>query len=73
MGYDPWVVVLVRAWTEGGQLKARLMCAGLDGETEVAYAGSPAEAAQRLYDWLADRLSGKGRDGLPASTPAGDR
>lgn len=65
---DRWVVVLVRAWCEGDQFKARLICSDRDGKTEVGTVGSPAEASRQLSNWL-ERLPSQG----PRTSPPDER
>jgi hypothetical protein len=59
VGGDQWVIVLVRAWFDGDELKVRLLRADADGATQAAYAASPVEAARRLIEWL-DAVGGQG-------------
>jgi hypothetical protein len=54
---EPWVVVVVRAWSEDGHLRARMVRAARAGEPEVTLVASPLEAANRLHDWLQELVS----------------
>jgi hypothetical protein len=67
MDPHPWVVVVVRAWSENGRLRARLIRAGSAGDADVAVVASATDAAQRLHDWL-DALS---RPDDPSTPDAG--
>lgn len=49
---EPWVVVVIRAWSEGGNILVRMLRAGPSGDPEARLATSPADAARLLSDWL---------------------
>ena len=72
MGMTPasWVVVVVRAWTEDGDLRVRLLRSGPAGATDVALVSSPADAGRRLQEWL-EELQRAGQpdhvDAMPAA------
>jgi hypothetical protein len=75
MDPHPWVVVVVRAWSENGRLRARLIRAGSAGDADVAVVGSATDAARRLHDWL-DSLSrpdpgGTGNQAADGDTKSG--
>jgi hypothetical protein len=83
MDTHPWVVVVVRAWSENGRLRARLIRAGSAGDADVAVAGSATDAARLLHDWLQnlsppdnpsppDNLSGRPDAGGAADQAADD-
>jgi hypothetical protein len=54
-----WTVVVVRAWTEDGRLRVRLLRDGSDGPAQVA-TGSSIRAAYQLLDWLEKLEDGGG-------------
>lgn len=42
---------MVRAWSEDGQLRVRMVRDGSDGPAQIA-TGSSSDAARQLLDWL---------------------
>jgi hypothetical protein len=59
---EPWVVVVVRAWSEDGHVLVRMLRAGPSGDPEATLAASPADAARRLRDWLEQLRPDEDRD-----------
>ena len=70
MSRASWVVVVIRAWTEHGRLRVRLLRSDPAGSTEVAVTDSPAEAGRHVQRWLDQLLqSGESDDDDEADGP----
>lgn len=52
----------MRAWSEDGHVRVRLLCAGPIGDPEVRLAATPTDAARQLNDWLDRLCNGAGDD-----------
>jgi len=68
MAVDPWCVIVIRAWVERGEFRARMLVAG--DQEGVAACGTEQEVGDQLTQWLGHLVDRRGADGAGSEGPS---